>query len=152
MKTLRNINDRKEILERLSRVRIDSARKWGKMSAHQMVCHLCDSFRGPMGQKEMSPMPGMIGRGVVKWIALYAPLPWAHGFKTRPEMDQEIGGTRPTDFATDVQELRRLLEQFTGEPREFAWRPHPIFMEMTDGEWMRWGYLHMDHHFRQFGA
>jgi hypothetical protein len=31
------------------------------------------------------------------------------------------------------------------------WR-HPIFGELTDSERMRWGYLHMDHHLRQFGA
>ncbi len=69
-----------------------------------------------------------------------------------PEMDQEIGGTRPVEFDGDVRELRRLLERFTRQPRDFSWRPHPIFGEMTEKDWMRWGYLHMDHHFRQFGV
>jgi hypothetical protein len=33
-----------------------------------------------------------------------------------------------------------------------AGRPaHPIFGRMTEAEWMRWGYLHTDHHLRQFG-
>jgi Protein of unknown function (DUF1569) len=29
--------------------------------------------------------------------------------------------------------------------------PHPIFGPMTAKDWMRWGYLHADHHLRQFG-
>jgi hypothetical protein len=151
-KTLKNVEDRREIAERLGRVRVDSARRWGKMSAHGMVCHLSDSFRGVMGEKALAAKPGTFGRGFMKWAALRLPLPWPHGVKTMPEMDQEIGGTTPTEFEGDMWELRRLFERFTREPRDFAWRPHPIFLEMSEEEWMRWGYLHMDHHLRQFGV
>jgi hypothetical protein len=28
---------------------------------------------------------------------------------------------------------------------------HPMFGGMTAKDWMRWGYLHADHHLRQFG-
>ena len=28
---------------------------------------------------------------------------------------------------------------------------HPMFGPMTPEDWMRWGYLHADHHLRQFG-
>jgi hypothetical protein len=69
-----------------------------------------------------------------------------------PEIDQEIDGTPPAEFDGDVTELRRLLQRFTRQPKDFAWRPHPIFGVMADRDWMRWGYLHMDHHFRQFGV
>jgi hypothetical protein len=31
-------------------------------------------------------------------------------------------------------------------------KSHPIFGAMSAGDWLRWGYLHMDHHLRQFGA
>ena len=152
MKTLGNAKDREEIAERMGRVRMDSERRWGKMSVHQMVCHLCDSFRGVMGEKALAVKPGTFGRGFVKWVALYAPLRWPHGVKTMPEMDQEIGGTRPAEFAADMRELRRVFERFMRRPRDFEWRPHPIFLEMTEEEWMRWGYLHVDHHLRQFGV
>jgi len=27
----------------------------------------------------------------------------------------------------------------------------PIFGPLTRAEWLRWGYLHADHHLRQFG-
>jgi hypothetical protein len=43
------------------------------------------------------------------------------------------------------------MEKFTGRPRSFDFRPHPMFKEMSEKDWMRWGYLHTDHHLRQFG-
>jgi hypothetical protein len=152
LKTLANTADRRAIERRLALVRPDLARRWGKMSAHQMVCHLADSFRGVMGEKAVAVKPGTFGRGLLKWMALYSGLPWPHGVRTMPEMDQLIGGTQPAEIETDREALRMLLGRFTSEPRDFVWRKHPIFLVMNEAEWMRWGYLHMDHHFRQFGV
>jgi hypothetical protein len=152
MKTLENPQDREELSQRLGDVRADSERHRDKMSAHQMICHLADRFRGVMGEKEVKPMSRSFARKFVKWVALYAPMPWPHGVKTRPEMDQQMGGTQPGDFDADVRELRRLFEKFTRRPLEFQRRRHPIFLEMSEKDWLRWGYLHIDHHLRQFGA
>jgi hypothetical protein len=120
------------------------------MSAHQMVCHLSDSFRMVTGAKSVSDASGPIQRTIVKWIALYAPLRWPSGIRTRPEVDQQLGGTKPDDFASDVAALERLLE--AAATRGLARRSHPIFGNMSEDAWLRWGYLHMDHHLRQFGA
>jgi hypothetical protein len=67
-------------------------------------------------------------------------------------VDQTIGGTRPGDFAADVAQLEALLEDFTAKPETLAGRPHPIFGRLSRNAWLRWGYLHTDHHLRQFGA
>ncbi len=150
MKTLSHPEDRAEILQRLSRLQPESLRIWGKMSAHQMVCHLADSFRGVMGDKPLAIVPGKLARGLTKWAALKLPMQWPHNLKTAPEMAQEIGGTRPVEFAKDLQDLQVLFHRFTAQPRDFSFRPHPFFLEMSESEWMRWGYLHMDHHLRQF--
>jgi hypothetical protein len=122
------------------------------MSAHQMVCHLSDSLRMVLGQKPASPATSVLMRTVVKWIALYVPMPWPPGVMTRPEMDQELGGTRPTEFTTDVAALLALLQAFTAETRDVGGVSHPMFGSLSDAAWLRWGYLHMDHHLRQFGA
>jgi len=152
VKTLSNHPDKEEILRRLGEISPESQRHWGRMSAHQMVCHLSDSFRGVMGEKALSRAPGPVPRRIMKWGALYLPLRWPHGIKTRPEMDAQQEGTPPTDFAADMRELLRLLNRFTRQPQDFTWRPHPIFDHLSEWEWARWGYLHMDHHLRQFGA
>ena len=151
MKTLARPRDKDEIVQRLREVRPDSVRRWGRMSAHQMVCHLSDSILAVTGQKPVSDASGPLQRTVVKWIALYLPLRWPVGISTRPEIDQELGGTRPAEFAADMSQLEALLALMTAQPRSFEWKAHPIFGRMSDAAWLRWGYLHADHHLRQFG-
>ena len=151
MKTLARQRDKAEILQRLRAVRPESVRWWGRMSSHQMVCHLSDSFRMVTGQKPVSHATSVLRRTIVKWTALYLPLRWPAGILTRPEIDQEAGGTRPIDFAADVSELVALVEIVTAG-RSAGWHPHPLFGRMSEAAWLRWAYLHMDHHLRQFGA
>jgi len=155
-RTLANPDDKQQIVARLQKIQPTSARLWGKMTAPQMICHLADSFRVTIGEKPWAlervsvtpiPMPDWF----VKWVAFNVPMRWPRGTPTRPEVDAERNGTPPAEFAADCSELLRLLDRFTGRPRDFDWQPHPIFGAMTELEWMRWGYLHMDHHLRQFG-
>ena len=152
MKTLARRADKTDILRRMKTVRVDSPGRWGRMSSHQMICHLTDSFRVVMGQKPVSHTRTLLERTVVKWFALYAPLPWPKGIPTRPEVDQFGGGTQPAEFAADVAELEALIDVITVEGTRVEWTPHPIFGAMSDAAWLRWAYLHMDHHLRQFGA
>jgi Protein of unknown function (DUF1569) len=150
MKTLLNIPDRNEVLDRLTGVRPESQRRWGSMSAHQMICHLSDSFRAALGEKQISQSATFFKRTIYKWAALWLPFRWPHGIKTRPEMDQHQGGTPPTPFATDLEKLRILLGRFCNSEGEFA--PHATLGQMSRTERMRHAYLHMDHHLRQFGV
>jgi hypothetical protein len=152
MKTLLNPKDTQEVLARLQSIRPTSARRWGKMSAHQMICHLTDGFRMYMSLKTARPLPVPYPRSVLKWAALWAPIPWPKRFKTAPELDQEAGGTAPSAFDADLRELQNLVDRFTRQPRDFQWQAHPHFGPRSAGEWMRLAYLHMDHHLRQFGA
>jgi len=141
----------KDLLDRLQRLRPESRGLWGKMNAHQMVCHLVDSYGLAMGLKEASEDITFLNRTLVRWVGLHTPLPWPKGVPTRPEMDQLSGGTRPTEFALDAAALTAAIRQFAQNPRTFQFGRHPIFGDLTEWEWMRWGYLHADHHFRQFG-
>lgn len=152
MKTLARPRDRDEILSRLARIHPASPRRWGTMTAHEMVCHLSDAFRMATGAKVVSPAAGLLQRTIVKWVALYAPLQWPPGIVTRPEIAQGAGGTCPGDFTTDVTDLVTLMELFTARPTTITWPAHPIFGALTEKAWLRWAYLHMDHHLRQFGA
>ena len=151
MKTLARQCDQAEILGRLRTVRPESAGRWGRMTAHQMVCHLTDSMRMVMGEKPVSQAAGPLQRTVVKWIALYVPMRWPAGIPTTPELDQQLGGTRPGDFACDVAHLEGLLERIIARTPPDS-RRHPIFGKMSESAWLRWAYLHADHHLRQFGA
>ena len=121
------------------------------MSVHQMLCHLTDAFALPLSGHPAAPVTiSRIPTPVLKWFALSFPMKWPPGVPTLPELDQRRGGgTPPGDFATDRIALLANLDQFAHADGPLP--PHPIFGTLTRAEWMRWGYLHTDHHLRQFG-
>src|SRR6266568_3407972 len=146
MKHLAEGSTRTAIAERLAKLTPVSPAVWGRMSAHQAVCHLSDSFRLPLGRKGASDASGLFHRTLMKWVALRAPTPWPKGVPTRPELEQGVGGTPPGEFSADRAELAGLMEEFAALRHIAA--VHPIFGKMTIQKWMRWGFLHMDHHLR----
>lgn len=140
-----------ELTGRLQRLRVDSRAEWGRMNAHQMVCHLNDTMKLAFGERTVEGAKPIRGANVFRWIAFRVPVPWPKDYPTRPEFDQMVGGTRPVDFGLDTAALVSGLERFVREPRDFQFGRHPVFGELTQWEWKRWAYLHTDHHFRQFG-
>jgi hypothetical protein len=153
MKTLARPRDREEILHRLAHVRPDSPRQWGRMSAPEMVCHLADAFRMALGEKPVAATSTLTQRTVLKWTALYLPLRWPTGvLVTTPEIEQGGAGTAPGEFTRDVDGLLAVMGRFTSAVSTSGWPAHPFFGPMSRRAWMRWGYLHVDHHLRQFGA
>jgi hypothetical protein len=151
MKTLTRGSVR-DFVERLERVTPDSPRVWGKMTPHQMICHLNDSFKVGMGERSATNACTPLSRTLVKWISLYTPLPWPKDIRTMPEVDQRVGGTAPVEFWRDRDALVRTMTRFTAPEVDFEWSTHPLFGRMSPAAWRRWGYLHLDHHLRQFGA
>ncbi len=141
----------KEVIARIWKVKPDSARQWGKMSAHEMLCHLSDSFRGVIGEREISPAKLPLPRPIMKWLILWAPMKWPRNVKTRPEVEQGVGGTPPAEFESDRQALLDAMQRFCSTP-DSTRGPHPMMGPLDRREWMRWGYLHTDHHLRQFGV
>ena len=151
MKTLAIEDDKQAILARLNRLSADANQEWGRMTAHQMICHLSDSFKVVTGEKNVSSAITFLNRTIVRWIALRFPVTWPKGAKTMPEVDQHVGGTPPQEFEADRRDLIEAIGRFCADRSKPDRPPHPIFGKMSESEWYRWGYLHMDHHLRQFG-
>jgi hypothetical protein len=150
VKTLHKPANRQEILTRIETLLPSDRARWGKMSVHQMICHVSDSYLCGLGDKRASAKSGLLQRTLVKWVALKAPMSWPKGIPTRPEMEQGVGGTSPIDFNRDREFLVSCLTKFCDHLPQTA-VDHPIFGSMTQADWWRWGYLHADHHLRQFG-
>lgn len=138
---------------RLETIRPDSARRWGTLTAGEMLCHLGDAHEFVLGTRTFAgPALTGAGRPLLKWAALYAPIRWPKGAKTRAGVDPRREGTRPADFEADrrraIASLRLLVAADPGTlaPGHFRFGP----MKATD--WHRWAYRHVDHHLRQFGA
>lgn len=141
------------LTQRLARLTPDAPRRWGRMDAHQAVCHLSDAFAWSLGQRSATaeakpPLPPPL----LRWVALRLPLPWPRGgVPTMREADQERDGTRPTEFARDRARLEGLMGAFAALP-DVPPVVHPFFGPMSRGDWGRWGWRHCDHHLKQFGV
>ena len=149
-RSLENASNVDELIVRLGRLQPDATRLWGAMSAHEMLCHLADSFLAVLGERSASSNETLLSRTVVKWIALHTSLPWPRGVPTRPEVDPKRQGTQPVAFDRDRDRVIELLRRFV-QPDTQCVR-HPGFGAMTREEWLLWGYGHVDHHLRQFGV
>ena len=150
MRTFARPDDHAAILRRLAALTPGHTRLWGRMTVHQAVCHMADAFRMASGELRVAGSARLHQRTLVKWIALYAPLRWPAGIPTSPEIDQTaLAGTPPGDFAADLAALCALAHAAAVPgPRAL----HPIFGSLSEAAWLRWAWLHTDHHLRQFGA
>ena len=150
MKSFASPADLRSTLNRLRHLTPDSERRWGTMTPNEMLCHLADSLRVSMGERSQDVRITLFSRTAMKWVALRVPLPWPKGFRTGRTVDPRRDGTRPAEFARDLAALEEITGRFVTKSASMS-RPHPLFGDLSQAEWLRWAYLHTDHHLRQFG-
>jgi hypothetical protein len=149
MKSLASAKVLSETSERLLRVREVDRALWGRMTAQQMVRHLCCAYEVALGDRSVAPLKRPRSPRAMKWVALRSGLRWPKNVPTTPELiravEEECDGT----FGELVSETIARMESLASGRR---WQSgHPVFGPMSAKDWMRWGYLHADHHLRQFG-
>lgn len=151
MKSIFDNSRRDELLARLANLTPDSTRQWGRMTPHQAVCHLADSFKAVLGDRPLERQTIDLKRRMMRFVAFTLPVPWPKGVPTSAEVNPEKTGTPPDEFAKDVAELSDLVKRFA-ETDGRSLEPHYAWGPMSRGEWGRYGYRHVDHHLRQFGV
>ncbi|HTV06301.1 MAG TPA: DUF1569 domain-containing protein [Acidobacteriaceae bacterium] len=149
MHTLAAESDYRFLASRLAAVTPQDTPRWGRMNAYQMLRHVADAIRVPFGELEVSEHTGLLWQTVMKWAALWYPRPWPHNAATRPELDACALGITQGDFEAARQDALTQLDRL--HRARFDSARHPFFGDLTHKEWMRWGWLHNDHHLRQFG-
>ncbi|GGA54288.1 hypothetical protein GCM10011507_01920 [Edaphobacter acidisoli] len=148
MKSLASTDVLAETKNRLLAVRPDDRARWGKMSATQMVRHLDCACDVALGARAAKPVKG-IPPPVMKWLALRSGVRWAKNIRTAPELERLIAERTDGEFDALVKSAAVKIESLTTTGSYAG--SHPFFGTMTAADWMRWGYLHADHHLRQFG-
>lgn len=136
------------LVERLSRLRPESERRWGSLTPAEVLCHLADACQSVLDRPGGEPGPR---KRIFKWVALYSPMPWPKGAKTLAKVDPRQDGTRPGDFAADRERAITLLRAIAAGNETTLPRSHFNFGFMTVPDWHRWAFCHTDHHLRQFG-
>ena len=148
MKSLASAEVLVETKNRLLAVRPDDRPLWGKMSATQMVRHLDCACDVALGERAVQRVKG-IPPSVMKWLALRSGVRWAKNIRTAPELEQLIEERADGEFDALLKSTEAKIERLTTAGSYAG--SHPFFGAMTAADWMRWGYLHADHHLRQFG-
>ncbi|MFN8547103.1 MAG: DUF1569 domain-containing protein [Candidatus Eisenbacteria bacterium] len=144
--TLLNETDRARILDRLRRVRKDSAPAWGTLTAPRMLCHLGDQMRVALGDAPTRPTHNLLTRLLLKNLVVNTGMAAPRGkVQTAPEMLLSAPSSWDEDLATCLALAERVAR---GEARAV----HPAFGPLSSAEWGRLCYKHLDHHLTQFGA
>jgi hypothetical protein len=147
MRSLGEVDGRREIFDRMSRLAPDSRPRWGTMSVGQMLCHLTDNMRMALGDIETRSKNKKLFQSLpVKKLVIYW-LPWPKGVPTAPE----LLATPPATFQADADRLRALVERFGAESDRAGGRIHPLFGRLSASDWGVLQYRHFDHHLTQFG-
>jgi hypothetical protein len=149
LKTLASPSALHEIKARACALTDRDQARWGRMSVAEMVCHLRDAYAMALGDWAALPVKMPLPGPVFKWLSLWVPMQWPQGFGTVPELEVGKGATPPALFVADRDGLLANLERFASS--HLVQTTHPMFGRMRTADWMRWGYLHADHHLRQFG-
>ena len=147
MKTLWDPSVRHELRDRLARLTPGATRRWGTMSAAQMVAHVNDCMRMAIGEMAIAPKKLPLRYPVIKQLIIYW-LPFPKGAPTAPELVSRIPADWPSECATLVTLIDRFAER--GQSSS-GWPDHPAFGTMSAKRWGVLMYRHTHHHFKQFG-
>jgi hypothetical protein len=151
MKNLFDAMVANQVKTRLAQLEPQSERRWGKMTAAQMLAHCSVSMQWAVGEvvPEKGPLPvRLIGR-LVKPMVFRNEDPLKKNSPTATSLRME--GER--DFGKERQRLLELIGQFAaGGAAACTENPHSFFGKMTPEEWAILMYKHLDHHLRQFGV
>jgi hypothetical protein len=149
MKNLFEVTSAAEITQRIARLRPDSARQWGSMTAAQMLAH-CSGWMSLAAGATTSPrtLAGRIFGPIAKRVLL-SEQPIRRNMPTDPLLVVRDD----KDFAAEQRRLIDWVERFSvGGPAQCTTHPHGFFGPMAPIEWATLGYKHLDHHLRQFGS
>ena len=146
-KSLWNAQTRLELLDRLARLNPDAAPLWGTMNAPQMLAHLVDWMEMARGGIHAAGRKSPLRYPPLKQLAIYW-LPFPRGVPTAPELISR----KPSDWVSEHAAVCRHIGSFERVDPKAIWPEHPVFGKLTPNAWGVFGYRHMDHHLRQFGA
>jgi hypothetical protein len=148
MKSMFNINDNQEIIDRINKLTPDTNPQWGTMDVSKMLAHSTIALKIAFG--EIKPQSNiflkMVGKTFKKKIFA------ADSFRKNSPTGRDFIVTRTKNFDEEkpvlISYVKKFIEKSTGIITKES---HPFFGRLTVEEWDSLMYKHLDHHLRQFG-
>ena len=151
MKNLFDATVANQVKTRLGKVEPQSERRWGKMTAAQMLAHCSLSMQWAVGElvPEKGALPARLTGRLVKPMVFRNEDPLRRNSPTATSLIV----TDERDLGLERDRLLRLIDAFAaGGAAGCTRNPHSFFGKMTPEEWAILTYKHLDHHLRQFGV
>ena len=147
MKNINNVIDYAEIVDRVKLLSNVNVRKWGKMTLQQMLVHCTTQLQLALGEIAFKQQGSFMMRTAIgKWIA-FSNIPWPKGSNTPNEMNAEINNFILSDIEIEKMELLTYLSKVL---KASQLSPHPFFGMLSQKEWGKLIFKHIDHHLKQF--
>jgi len=141
---------KEEILSRINKLNAQTPRQWGKMNLNQMLRHNSDAMRQVYGEIKIAPRGNWFLKQMMRYIILKTDMPTPkEKAETFPEINMVARNINPPDFDSEKKQLYDLVKNF---PAKQLHPTSPLLGKMTDEEWARLMYTHLDHHLKQFGV
>ncbi|MGX1928602.1 DUF1569 domain-containing protein [Flagellimonas sp. 2504JD4-2] len=120
---------------------------FGKMNAHQMLCHCTDFFRMAFGQKKALEYGQVNPREITERAKRGETVPSPKGFG-----QVEGEGTKPMEFEEDKIKLKKFILEFVHLSEDYQFAPHPYFGNLSKEKWEKTAIYHLNHHLEQFNV
>ena len=151
MKNLFDATVANQVQARLRKLEPQSERRWGKMTAAQMLAHCSVSMQWAVGDvvPEKGPLLVRLMGRLVKPLVFRNEDPLRKNSPTA----KSLVVTDERDLGKERERLSGLIDRFVaGGAAGCTKHPHSFFGKMTPEEWAILMYRHLDHHLRQFGV
>lgn len=147
MKSIFNITDNQEIINRINLLAPKSQAVWGKMSVDQMCKHTNEALIVAFGEKKVKVnfVFRLLGRLMKNKV-------FNSEFKRNSPTAKEFIYTDKYDFETSKNELIKNFSRFAEGHQSIKTTDHPFWGKMTYDDWNKLMWNHVDHHLRQFGV
>ncbi|MBU4537698.1 MAG: DUF1569 domain-containing protein [Weeksellaceae bacterium] len=149
-KSLLNPDDLGEIKNRILSIKERSERKWGKMTAAQMLRHCDRILQVGCGKIILPKIPFFVKKaGVIAKIEMKI---FNNGIPRNMPTFKEVLINENCNFEKARHELLCSLDEFVKDcEKNNVVLDHVLFGQMTKYDWGFLQYKHLDHHLKQFG-
>lgn len=148
MKSIFNLTDNQEIINRINNLTPNSPALWGTMSVDQMLKHINDAVLVSFNEKPLQvPIVFKILGRMMKGF-IFKQAEFSKNSPTAKEFKYETN----FEFEEVKHELIANFSRFQQGEQAITCKKHPFWGKMNAEEWNSLQWKHLDHHLRQFGV
>jgi hypothetical protein len=150
MKSVFDLNDSNELLNRINLLTPETKGLWGKMSVAQMLAHCNVTYE--MAYENIHPAPNSFVKLMLKLFVkknVVGEIPYKKSIQTAPAFIIK----EDKDFAKEKERLVNYIKKtYELGASHFEGRQSLSFGVLNKTEWNNMFYKHLDHHLSQFGV